>query len=110
MNARARTEDVRWMITGGECLTGAARRLGISADGLEKWLTVHDLRAELDALRAHEPVTLVDHKPRTGGRPERPAPCGTERAYQRHYYRGEPIDDECREAHATYERERVKAS
>lgn len=27
------------------------------------------------------------------------APCGTDAAYQRHYRRGEPIDDACREAH-----------
>lgn len=29
---------------------------------------------------------------------KQPAPCGTSAAYQRHVRRGEPIDDECREA------------
>lgn len=32
--------------------------------------------------------------------------CGTESAYQRHRYRGEPADDACRLAHNEHNRER----
>jgi hypothetical protein len=34
-----------------------------------------------------------------------PAPCGSEQGYQRHHYRGEKCD-ECKRAHAAYERSR----
>jgi transposase-like protein len=37
-----RLEDCRWMAAHGESLTGAARRIGISRDGLEAWLRKHD--------------------------------------------------------------------
>jgi hypothetical protein len=37
-----RLEDCQWMAMHGETLTGAARRLGISRDGLEAWLRRHD--------------------------------------------------------------------
>jgi hypothetical protein len=50
-----RLEDVAWMAATGESLTGAARRLGVTASGLEKWL---DRRGRSDlthALLAHEP-------------------------------------------------------
>ncbi|MEU5426911.1 WhiB family transcriptional regulator [Streptomyces olivoreticuli] len=36
-----------------------------------------------------------------GGRP-RSAPCGSESAYQCHLKHGEPIDEECRQAHNTH--------
>lgn len=51
----ARREDVAWMAAGGEGLTGAARRLGITRTALEKWCALHapDLLAQL---RAHEPT------------------------------------------------------
>jgi hypothetical protein len=52
---RARAEDVRWFVETGECLTGAARRIGITRDGLEKWLKDHSMHAELAALREREP-------------------------------------------------------
>lgn len=35
-----------------------------------------------------------------------PAPCGTERAYQRHRYLNEPVDDDCAEAHRLHNRVR----
>jgi hypothetical protein len=52
---RARAEDIRWFVDTGENLTGAARRLGISRSGLEKWAEHHGLHAELDTLRRREP-------------------------------------------------------
>jgi hypothetical protein len=57
------------------------------------------LRDRIDA----ELVRLA-HKP--GQRRSRKIipPCGTETAYQRHRYYGEPCDDECRAAHARHER------
>lgn len=50
----ARLEDVRWMAETGECLDGAARRLGLSRNTLEKWLdrNAPDL---LPALIARQP-------------------------------------------------------
>ena len=32
-------------------------------------------------------------------------PCGTEAAWQRHNYRGEPIDEACEQAHRTFKRD-----
>jgi hypothetical protein len=37
----ARAEDVRWMTETGECLDGAAERLGICVHALEYWLRRH---------------------------------------------------------------------
>lgn len=51
----ARAENLRFMADTGENLTGAARRLGISTDGVEKWATKHGMRAELEVLRRREP-------------------------------------------------------
>jgi hypothetical protein len=34
--------------------------------------------------------------------------CGTESAYQRHRYYGEPQDDACKEAHAAHNRARYQ--
>lgn len=50
-----REEDVRWMLDGGECLTGVAARLGIRMDALEKWLVRRGMLAELARLRARDP-------------------------------------------------------
>ena len=47
----ARVEDIRWLADTGETLTGAAARLGISADAIEKFCGKHDLRPELERLR-----------------------------------------------------------
>lgn len=55
----ARLEDVRWMAETGECLDGAARRLGMTRKALEKWLT----RADREALRV-----LVAHQPKDHNR------------------------------------------
>ena len=41
-----------------------------------------------------EPESQFENLP--GGRPL--APCGTPGAYRRHYRRGEPVDEECRQA------------
>jgi transposase-like protein len=37
-----RLEDCRWMAEGGETLTGAAKRLGLTRKGLEAWLRDND--------------------------------------------------------------------
>lgn len=36
-------------------------------------------------------------------------PCGTDAAYQRHYARGEPIDEACKAAHSAKVRPGAKA-
>jgi hypothetical protein len=59
----ARLEDARWMAETGECLDGAARRLGLTRDALERWLTVND-RPTLTALIAHQPR---DHNRQVAG-------------------------------------------
>jgi hypothetical protein len=33
-------------------------------------------------------------------------PCGTNAAWERHRYRGEPVDDACEQAHRDYDRDR----
>lgn len=48
---RARAEDVEWMAATGECLTGAAQRLGITPSSLESWCRDHGMQTELEALR-----------------------------------------------------------
>lgn len=55
----ARLEDARWMAETGECLDGAARRLGLTVNTLEKFLERHD-KAVLKA--------LVDRQPRDHNR------------------------------------------
>ena len=50
----ARLEDVRWMVETGECMDGAAERLGLTPKALERWLTRHDT-AMRDALNARNP-------------------------------------------------------
>lgn len=50
----ARLEDCRWMAATGECLSGAASRLGLKTNTLEKWLLAND-RATFSALLAREP-------------------------------------------------------
>lgn len=37
-------------------------------------------------------------------------PCGTEAAYSRHRYRGEPVDDACEQAHLAYQRDWAAAA
>lgn len=41
-NRQDRIEDCRWMAAGGESLTGAAKRIGITTNALETWLRKHD--------------------------------------------------------------------
>jgi hypothetical protein len=59
---RARAENVRWLVETGENLTGAAQRLGLTADGLEKWLAKNAMRAELATLRSREPYVPADRR------------------------------------------------
>lgn len=53
-NPADRLEDCQWMAEHGESLSGAARRLGISRDALDTWLSNHD-RDVLRVLRGNEP-------------------------------------------------------
>jgi hypothetical protein len=62
IDQQARAEDIRFLAETGECLTGAARRLGMKVDALEKWATFHGLRDELNRLRAREPHLPVDQR------------------------------------------------
>ena len=61
----SRLEDVRWMAETGECLDGAARRLGLTGNALERWLERND-RAALAALLARQPR---DHNRQVGDGP-----------------------------------------
>lgn len=54
INHEGRLEDVRWMAATGECLSGAAARLGIAVSALEVWGRRHD-RESLALLIAAEP-------------------------------------------------------
>jgi hypothetical protein len=65
---RVRAENVRWFAETGESLSGAARRLGISVDGVAKWCELHGMRAELAQLRAREPEPLVVDRAEVGRR------------------------------------------
>lgn len=49
-----RIEDLTWLAETGECLTGAARRLGLTVPALEQWARRHANDAYL-RLRAREP-------------------------------------------------------
>lgn len=59
---RARLEDLRWMTETGENTTGAARRLGISTQALEKWCRTHT-REEWQTLRSRDYI----ERTRNGG-------------------------------------------
>lgn len=52
---RARIEDLAWMAETGESLTGAARRIGLSRESLERWMRQRDLRDVLAQLQSREP-------------------------------------------------------
>lgn len=51
----ARAEDIRWLAETGESLTGAARRLGITPTGLEKYCQRHGLDDAARRMRSREP-------------------------------------------------------
>jgi len=51
----ARLEDARWMAATGECLDGAARRLGMKPNSLERWLERNGHKALLSTLVARQP-------------------------------------------------------
>lgn len=53
-SAEERLEDVRWMAETGECMEGAASRLGMQVKALEAWLRRYD-PACLARLIAHRP-------------------------------------------------------
>lgn len=48
-----RAEDLEWMASTGETTEGAARRLGISIDALEKWCDRQQRRDLLQRLAAN---------------------------------------------------------
>lgn len=50
-----RAEDLRWMAETGESLTGAAKRIGMSRESLERWMREHGMRPELAVLHSREP-------------------------------------------------------
>ena len=52
---QARLEDLRFMAETGECLDGAAKRLGISTRGLSLFLTRHDERELMATLQRRNP-------------------------------------------------------
>lgn len=56
----ARVEDVEWMDAHGECLSGAARRLGLTSSSLERYLHRHRRHDLVARLRAREPERLPD--------------------------------------------------
>lgn len=59
---------------------------------------------DAEITRLSEQLANPERTP-TGKRPRKVVPeCGTETAYQRHRYLGEPIDDECREGHNAHNR------
>lgn len=65
---KARAEDIAWFVETGENLSGAAQRLGISTDGVEKWCVLVGMRDELNILRSREPLTdmFKSERSRTG--------------------------------------------
>lgn len=52
--AEERAEDLAWMAETGETLTGAAKRLGIGLNALEKWCRTHGEMAVYRRLAARE--------------------------------------------------------
>lgn len=50
-----RLEDLMWMAETGESASGAARRLDISLDALDKWCRNNDAVNLWHRLRSHEP-------------------------------------------------------
>lgn len=50
----ARAEDLDWMARTGETTTGAARRLGLRLEALEKWCDRHQRRDLWNRLQANQ--------------------------------------------------------
>jgi hypothetical protein len=57
-------EDVEWMARGGESLQGAATRLGIKPDALERLLRLHERADLLRDLRSRDPLPMGDYAKR----------------------------------------------
>jgi hypothetical protein len=59
-HATSRVEDLTFMADHGETTTGAAQRLGLSSDALERWCHRHQLAGLLARLvaNAHQPGRL----------------------------------------------------
>jgi hypothetical protein len=55
----ARREDFLWMASTGECLEGAARRLGIKPDSLIEWCKDNGLHAEAELMRSRDPLNTA---------------------------------------------------
>lgn len=62
VNTAERLEDVRWMAETGENLDGAAQRLGMTVEALEKWCARHDKEAltTLIAARPRDHNRVID--------------------------------------------------
>lgn len=54
IDAKARLEDLAFMVAHGETGDGAAERLGISTEGLRKWLDAQQRLDMFEALRENE--------------------------------------------------------
>jgi hypothetical protein len=54
IDAKARVEDLTFMAAHGETAEGAAERLGISTEGLRKWLDAAERLDLFEALRTNE--------------------------------------------------------
>lgn len=54
VDAATRGEDIEWLAETGECASGAAQRLGLTYDALEKWASKHT-PAAWQRLLAREP-------------------------------------------------------
>lgn len=57
---KARREDLTFMAETGESLTGAAARLGMRRDALERWAEKQRMFTELNALRGRDLHIPVD--------------------------------------------------
>lgn len=65
--AAERTEDLLWMIETGESMVGAAARLGISPNSLQRWCHRRGLHEEAATLLARNPID-PDVDPSEAGR------------------------------------------
>lgn len=87
-----------------DCLDITSRELARAT--IEQRLA--NLLQQRDVLDGEIAQLMADLQPVTGKKRPRNVipPCGTESAYQRHRARGEDRDDDCKKAHAAYERAR----
>jgi len=72
----------------------------------QRLVELRDLRRRVNAEIRKVQGAIDDQRPRKRRNGEKP-PCGTEQGYHWHRRQGEPADQGCRDAHASYERERA---